>query len=243
MCIANEFHATTSTQRLPDHYTMNEIGQPYYTQDIYHHQHQHQHQHQHHQLRRQPSDLSLSTNPDIKNEPTTPMPTAHCFTDIDTSLIDRYFDYVHPYMPMLQKSTFNQHVMNSNNPPPMLLLYAMCAVAARWSSSSSPYYSTHSNEPPGFSYYQRAFVLIDEASVAPHITTIQALVLLTKYQEHYKRAGYFYRPGYYLALAVNMCHDMKLSTLAPPNGSVDTYDYETKKRTFWTVFLYDLWTR
>jgi hypothetical protein len=230
---------------------MNEIGQPYYTHDIYQHQihspyhsapQQQQQQQRHMSLRRQPSDLSLSNNSNsgIKSEPTTPVPSNHCLANIDSSLIDKYFEHVHPYTPMIDVPTFTQQLMNPNNPPPMLLLYAMCAVAARWSSP----HVTHSNEPAGFSYYQRAFVLIDETGVTPRISTIQALVLLTKYQEHYKRAGYFYRPGYYLALAVDMCYSLKLPTLVSGGGSPgDTLDYETKKRTFWMTFLYDLWTR
>ncbi|CAO3589180.1 unnamed protein product [Absidia cylindrospora] len=252
----NEFHPTPNSiqqqqqqQQLPDQYSMNEIGQPYYTHDIYRHQiHSSyqsppppQQQQRHMDLRRQPSDLSLSTNNDIKSEPTTPVPTNHCLANIDTSLIDKYFEHVHPYTPMIDMSTFTQQLMHPNNPPPMLLLYAMCAVAARWSSS----YATHSNEPAGFSYYQRAFVLIDETGVTPRISTIQALVLLTKYQEHYKRGGYFYRPGYYLTLAVDMCYSLKLPTLVSGAGTgaaADTPDYETKKRTFWMTFLYDLWT-
>ncbi|CAO3592084.1 unnamed protein product [Absidia cylindrospora] len=235
----NEYHSS-SIQQLPDQYSINEIGQPYYT----HHIHQ---QLPHH---RQPLyDASLSSSNDVKaeaTEPISPVPSApHLLADIDSSLIDLYFEHVHPYTPMIQKSAFNLQIKAIANgtarPSFVLLVYAMCAVASRWSSSSS---STQPNEPPGFSYYQRAFAFFDEASASPCITTIQALVLLTKYQEQYKRAGYFYRPGYYLTIAIDMCFSLKLPSLVTLDGDVsgmEPNNYETRKRTFWMTFLYDLW--
>ncbi|ORZ20517.1 fungal-specific transcription factor domain-domain-containing protein [Absidia repens] len=242
----NEYHQS-SIHQIPGQYSINEIGQKYYT----HHMHQHLTPSLPHY--RQPQslyDAPLSASNDVKTEPIepiSPIPSApHLLTDIDSSLIDLYFEHVHPYTPMIRKSAFKLQIKAVENSSPrpsfQLLVYAMCAIAARWSPSSSS--SPQPNEPSGFSYYQRASAFFDEASASPCITTIQALILLTKYQEQYKHAGYFYRPGYYLTIAIDMCFSLKLPSLVASDGDmsgVESNNYETRKRTFWMTFLYDLW--
>ncbi|KAI9315895.1 fungal-specific transcription factor domain-containing protein [Dichotomocladium elegans] len=162
--------------------------------------------------------------------------------DVPPSLIKIYFASVHRYVPMIHKPLFYKQFESKTNPPSPLLLYAMCAVAARWapeygSSNTSP--TANSAIPPGFSFYQRAFAKIEEYSDAPRTSTIQALVLLAKYQDYYKRLGYFRRPGLYLSKAIKMCNDMGLSKL-DSTAPHDPQEHEAKKRTFWTVFVYDL---
>ncbi|KAI8875547.1 hypothetical protein K501DRAFT_233519 [Backusella circina FSU 941] len=156
-------------------------------------------------------------------------------------LTDIYFDHVHKYVPMIHKPSFLKQMHSATNPPSRLLLYAMCAVASRW----SPDYLNHNHQSanaypnqgglPGYTYYQRALDLLDEFTDSPRITTIQALVLLVKYQEYFQRPGYHHRSYLYLGIAVKMCDDLGLSQIEG-----DAYETETKRRTFWVTFMYDL---
>ncbi|KAI9248574.1 fungal-specific transcription factor domain-containing protein, partial [Phascolomyces articulosus] len=166
--------------------------------------------------------------------------------DVPQQLIKTYFDHVHKYVPMIHNPYFYKQLSNKAGvttdalpPPSPLLLYAMCAVASRWTGD---YTGASSGQiAPGFSFYQRAFAKIDEYSDAPRVSTIQALVLLTKYQEYYRRLGFFHRPGLYLGMAVRMCNDLGLPKLESTAGpDEDPQEHEEKKRTFWMVFIYDL---
>lgn len=148
-------------------------------------------------------------------------------------LTEIYFDHVHKYVPMIHKPSFLKQMHSSTNPPSRLLLYAMCAVASRW----SPDHIAIANImiPPGYTYYQRALDLLDDFIDSPRIATVQALILLVKYQEYYQRSGYFHRSYTYLRMACQMCCDLGLNQL---DG--DSYDIEAKRRTFWVTFMYDL---
>ncbi|KAG0190913.1 hypothetical protein DFQ28_001351 [Apophysomyces sp. BC1034] len=159
--------------------------------------------------------------------------TLYGLGDVPLSLIETYFAHVHNYAPMVHKPTFWKQIRSQIGAPSKLLLFAMCAVASRWIENNS------TNVPPGFSFYQRAFALIDEYSDAPRVSTIQALVLLTKYQEYYRRLGFFCRPGLYLSIAVRMCHDLGLPQLNSTSVSGSS-ELESMKRTFWMTFVYDL---
>ncbi|KAI7863268.1 fungal-specific transcription factor domain-containing protein [Spinellus fusiger] len=158
--------------------------------------------------------------------------------DIPLALVEVYFDHVHTYAPMIHKPYFYKKLVSKTDCPSKLLLYAMCAVASRWAPAQTHQQSP--GAPPGFFFYQRAFALIDEHSDAPRVSTVQALVLLTKYQEHYRRAGFFCRPGLFLSMATKMANDLGLSKVDSLQG--DPHEVETKKRTFWVAFMYDLMT-
>lgn len=149
-------------------------------------------------------------------------------------LTEVYFDHVHKYVPMIHKPTFLKQMHNPTNPPSRFLLYTMCAVATRW--APEPLLSSFNKTiPPGYTYYQRALEIMDDFIDVPRISTVQALLLIVKYQECYQRSGYFHRSHFYLSMAVRMCQDLGLSQL-----DCDAHDAETKRRTFWITFMYDL---
>jgi hypothetical protein len=149
-------------------------------------------------------------------------------------LTEIYFDHVHKYVPMIHKPTFLKQMNSVTNPPSRFLLYAMCAVASRWSPDHIASANNHTI-PPGYTYYQRALELIDDFIDAPRLATVQALILLVKYQEYFQRPGYFHRSHMYLGMAVRMSMDLGLTQLEG-----DSYEIETKRRTFWVAFIYDL---
>ncbi|KAI7894704.1 fungal-specific transcription factor domain-containing protein [Mucor mucedo] len=150
-------------------------------------------------------------------------------------LTEVYFDHVHKYVPMIHKPSFLKQMHSLTHPPSRFLLYAMCAVATRWSPD---HIITMNNKsmPAGYAYYQRAFDLLDDFTDSPRISTVQALILLVKYQEYFQRQGFFHRSYFYLGMAVQMAIDLGL----PQQIECEGHDAETRKRTFWVTFMYDL---
>lgn len=150
-------------------------------------------------------------------------------------LTDVYFDHVHKYVPMIHKPTFLKQMHNSSDPPSRLLLYAMCAVASKWSPDHIAA-TTNDEIPPGYTYYRKALDLLDDFVDSPRISTIQALILIVKYQEYIQRTGYHHRSYFYLGMAAQMCFDLGLTQLEGDSS----IEIEIKKRTFWVTFTYDL---
>ncbi|KAG2224228.1 hypothetical protein INT45_000257, partial [Circinella minor] len=156
-------------------------------------------------------------------------------TNIQNELIDLYFTHVHPYLPILHKATFYKQLQTS---PCVLLLNAIYAVAARWHQPTRE--SSNDGHPIGWRYYQAAFSLIDIYTDTPRLSTIQALLLLVKYQEHVRRSGFFWRTRQYFQIIVRMARDLGISRTVPSNFYVDPIMAEQRKRTFWAVYAYDV---
>ena len=268
--IENESSTTTmasysSSSNITDQFGINEIGQAMYVNDVperidrianlYGETTQFINHHKDLPIMGQCAagrDNTMET--DIKQESSTTLLPP----EVSQSLIETYFAHVHKFVPMIHNPMFYKHIGTATDnidPPSPLLLFAMCAVASRWTNecnnnNSSNISSLSSSPPPsssnvpGFGYYQRAFAKVEEYSDAPRLSTIQGLVLLTKYQEYYKRLGFFRRPGLYLGIAAKMCNDLGLPQMeSTPRPGQDPQEHEAKKRTFWTVFMYDLMMR
>ncbi|KAI8576634.1 hypothetical protein K450DRAFT_255980 [Umbelopsis ramanniana AG] len=160
-------------------------------------------------------------------------PMLSSFAVIPPELIDTYFDAVHPHFPLLHKSSFYARLNDRNATHSLILLNAMCAVAAIW---HRPPLATPG--APGIQFYQRAFYLIDDYADTPRISTIQALLLLIKYQEYHRRPGFFCRPSLYMQMVVQMWND--LGPIYPPKYTTDVIELEVGKRTFWMAYVYDM---
>ncbi|KAK4509145.1 uncharacterized protein ATC70_007495 [Mucor velutinosus] len=231
-----------------DRFTINEIGQAVYVNDLKERTDriptlQQQQQHYHHQQQQQEhSNDTLSEIASLSDQSVTatsvelPVPdhlSSRAILKELQPLTEIYFEHVHKYVPMIHKPSFLKQMHSTTNSPSRLLVYAMCAVASRWSPDIIA--STNATIPPGYTFYQKALDLLDEFIDSPRISTVQALVLLVKYQEYHQRPGYFYRSYTYLRMASQMCNDLGLGQLEG-----DSYDIEAKRRTFWATFMYDL---
>ncbi|RCH95336.1 Protein sds23 [Rhizopus stolonifer] len=234
-----------------DRFTINEIGQAVYVNDL------------HTRADKIPNKNNIRANinnydtqPDISSVCDSPLSSAAAsfssnFFPVETSikdhlgadkktlaeaepLIEKYFEHVHKYIPMIHKPSFLKQMQSTTNPPSRLLLFTMCAVASRWSLEHGGY-NVDKLIPPGYTYYQKALGLLDDFFDIPRVSTIQALVLLVKYQEYFQRVGYFHRSHAYLGIAARMCLDLGLSDVDGEN-----IEAEIGKRTFWATFIYDL---
>ncbi|KAI9277592.1 fungal-specific transcription factor domain-containing protein [Sporodiniella umbellata] len=151
---------------------------------------------------------------------------------IQAHLLVFYFDYIDPLLPILHQASFYQQLDKVSS----LLLNAIYCVASRWDMKMPA-----GDEPRGWRYYQRALVLLEDQK-ASQLSTVQAVLLLLKYNEHVRRPGFLWRTRYYFQMAVRMCKDIGLEHNVPvANVSPDeAVELEKRKRTFWAVYCYDV---
>ncbi|KAI9250941.1 fungal-specific transcription factor domain-containing protein [Phascolomyces articulosus] len=168
-----------------------------------------------------------------------PQPKLHpqtvASTSIQHDLIQLYFMHIHPYLPILHKATFFHQLQTA---PCTLLLNAIYAVSARWHTPTREL--SNDGHPIGWRYYQAAFSLIDIYTDIPRLSTIQALLLLVKYQEHVRRPGFFWRTRQYFQIIVRMAKDLGIAKAIPSNFHVELIMEEQRRRTFWAVYAYDV---
>ncbi|KAG2231954.1 hypothetical protein INT48_005669 [Thamnidium elegans] len=162
-------------------------------------------------------------------------------SDISTSpepirenLIHIYFQFVDPVIPILHKSSFF-HQLRNGQPISKLLLNAIYCVSSRWDVS----FPTISEEPRGWAFYQNAVSLLDQQKDVK-LSTVQALFLLLKYNEHVRRPGFIWRTRYYFQMIVRMCKDLGLPREIICTSSNMFIEIEKRKRTFWAVYCYDV---
>ncbi|KAG0191551.1 hypothetical protein DFQ28_011593 [Apophysomyces sp. BC1034] len=152
---------------------------------------------------------------------------------IQMDLIQAYFNHIHPYLPILHCPKFHEQLRQKPCP---LLLNALYAVASRWHPSQA----ISSENPPGWRYYDAAMGLLDIYTDAPRLSTVQALLLLVKYNEHTRRPGFFWRTRFYFQIIVRMSKDLGLPREIPQGSQVNLADIEERKRVFWAVYAYDI---
>ncbi|OBZ87785.1 hypothetical protein A0J61_04161 [Choanephora cucurbitarum] len=135
-------------------------------------------------------------------------------------LLKIYFEFIDPVFPLFHTPSFQ----TQNK----LLLYAIYAVSSRWDM-------VETHEPRGWTYYQQAVHLLDRQEPV-ELATVQAVLLLLKYNEHVRRPGYMWRTRYYFSMALRMCQDLGLSR----DLNLAFIEKESRKRVFWAIYCYDL---
>ncbi|CCG81925.1 putative C6 finger domain protein [Taphrina deformans PYCC 5710] len=141
--------------------------------------------------------------------------------DLAASLISLYFENVHPYLPVVNKTVFYQDWLSSKrrSMSPYLLL-SLFACAARYSSDIRV--RLHSNDPSsaGDLWYTLAAKYKDEFMDAPRISTLQAEVINLKALETRPRIrGYSYRCWFLLSSILRMGKDMGLHKMTTQHAN------------------------
>ncbi|GAB7364158.1 hypothetical protein MBLNU230_g4709t1 [Neophaeotheca triangularis] len=112
-----------------------------------------------------------------------------------------FFEFVHPYMPVLSRADFfHQWQFNRSNIPP-LLLEAVFACTSRYVDDS---YTTRR-------WLALAAKHEESFKDVPRISTIQAMILLIKAREFAPVQGYFYRSWMAVKYMVTMAFDLGLN--------------------------------
>lgn len=98
-------------------------------------------------------------------------------------LVDAYFKWVAPIVPIINRSRFMRHYRDPKNPPSLLLLQAILLAGSRVCTNPQLMDANGSTTPAAMTFYKRAKALYDANYEDDRVTIVQALVLLGWYWE------------------------------------------------------------
>lgn len=98
-------------------------------------------------------------------------------------LIDAYFRWVAPVVPVINRSRFMRSYRDKKNPPSLLLLQAILLAGSRVCTNPQLMDSSGSTAPAANTFFKRAKALYDANYEDDRITIVQALILMGWYWE------------------------------------------------------------
>ncbi|KAJ5580000.1 uncharacterized protein N7459_005985 [Penicillium hispanicum] len=151
-------------------------------------------------------------------------------------LVDAYFKWVAPVVPIVNRSRFMRHYRDPKNPPSLLLLQAILLAGSRVCTNPQLMDANGSTTPAAMTFYKRAKALYDANYEDDRVTIVQALVLLGWYWEGpedvTKNVFYWTRVAMVVAQGSGMHRSVETSQLSKP-------DKRLWKRIWWTLFTRD----
>ncbi|CAJ0768782.1 6939_t:CDS:2 [Entrophospora sp. SA101] len=178
----------------------------------------------------EPPLLSCHQIPDLSNDDNN-------FSDLVSHLVDLYFNHVHPYLPIIHKANFLRRLHDKTNPISPLLLYAVFAMGSRFSDDVRVRLDPMKPETAGFSYFNQ---LLDDFLDAPRLSTIQAQLLMMKFQENTQKPGFFFRSWLSFGSIIRMAEELGLNKNYDEwNLRLSAEDAIVRKRVWQACFLFD----
>ncbi|CAD6446059.1 b7eca0d6-6621-40b2-bb1f-88aa882c7961 [Sclerotinia trifoliorum] len=156
--------------------------------------------------------------------------------DLCEELIEAYFKWVAPVIPVINKSWFMQRWHDLDNPPPLLLMQAVLLAGSRVCTTSMLLDANDSPIPAATIFYKRAKALYDADYEEDRVVIVQALIHLGWYWEEpgVVTKNVFYWNG--LATTIAQGFGMHRS----PSGSrLSPADKRLWKRIWWTLYIRD----
>lgn len=151
-------------------------------------------------------------------------------------LVEAFFRWVAPVVPVINKSRFMRQYRDPKNPPSLLLLQAMLLAGSRVCTNPQLMDSSGSTTPAAMTFYKRAKALYDANYEDDRVTIVQALTLMGWYWEGpedvTKNVFYWSR----VAVAVAQGSGMHRSV---ENSQLSRADKRLWKRIWWTLFSRD----
>lgn len=98
-------------------------------------------------------------------------------------LVDSFFQWVAPVVPVINRSRFMRRYKDNKNPPSLLLLQAILLAGSRVCSNPQLMDANGSTTPAAMTFYKRAKALYDANYEDDRITIVQALILMGWYWE------------------------------------------------------------
>jgi len=98
-------------------------------------------------------------------------------------LVESFFRWVFPVVPVINRSRFMARYRDSKNPPSLLLLQAMLLAGSRVCTNPQLMDANGSTTPAAMTFYKRAKALYDANYEDDRVTIVQALVLMGWYWE------------------------------------------------------------
>jgi Fungal specific transcription factor domain len=98
-------------------------------------------------------------------------------------LVESYFRWVAPVVPVINRSRFMKRYRDPKNPPSLLLLQAILLAGSRVCTNPQLMDASGSTTPAAMTFYKRAKALYDANYEDDRITIVQALILMGWYWE------------------------------------------------------------
>jgi len=151
-------------------------------------------------------------------------------------LIDSYFKWVHPIVPVINRTKFMRQYKDTKNPPSLLLLQAVLLAGSRVCTNPQLMDSNGSVTPAALTFYKRAKALYDANYEDDRVTIVQSLLLMGWYWEGpedvTKNVFYWSRVATIVAQGSGMHRSVEGSQLTKS-------DKRLWKRIWWTLFTRD----
>ena len=98
-------------------------------------------------------------------------------------LVESYFRWVAPVVPVINRSRFMRRYKDTKNPPSVLLLQAIFLAGSRVCTNPRLMDANGSTTPAAMTFYKRAKALFDANYEDDRITIVQSLILMGWYWE------------------------------------------------------------
>lgn len=98
-------------------------------------------------------------------------------------LVEAFFTWVAPVVPVINRSRFMRRYRDSKNPPSLLLLQAILLAGSRVCKNPQLMDSNGSTTPAAMTFYKRAKALFDANYEDDRVTIVQAAILMGWYWE------------------------------------------------------------
>jgi len=151
-------------------------------------------------------------------------------------LVDAYFQWIAPVVPVINRTKFMRQYRDSKNPPSLLLLQAILLAGSRVCTNPQLMDANGSTTPAAMTFYKRAKALYDANYEDDRVTIVQALILMGWYWEGpedvTKNVFYWSRVAVIVAQGSGMHRSVEGSQLSRA-------DKRLWKRIWWTLFTRD----
>ncbi|KAK8159679.1 fungal-specific transcription factor domain-containing protein [Phyllosticta citrichinensis] len=151
-------------------------------------------------------------------------------------LVEAFFKWVAPVVPVINRSRFMRQYRDPRNPPSLLLLQAILLAGSRVCNNPQLMDSSGSTTPAAMTFYKRAKALFDANYEDDRVTIVQALILMGWYWEGpedvTKNVFYWSRVAIVVAQGSGMHRSVEGSQL-------NRADKRLWKRIWWTLFSRD----
>lgn len=138
-------------------------------------------------------------------------------------LVDAYFKWVAPVVPIINKSRFMRHYRDPKNPPSLLLLQAILLAGSRVCTNPQLMDANGSTTPAAMTFYKRAKALYDANYEDDRVTIVQALVLLGWYWEGPEGEIYPYVFNVFSVLTASRCDQKRVLLDAGGDGGCSRF--------------------
>ncbi|KAK7752066.1 Transcriptional activator of fatty acid utilization [Diatrype stigma] len=151
-------------------------------------------------------------------------------------LIEAYFTWVHPIVPVINRTRFMKQYRDSKNPPSLLLLQSVLLAGSRVCTNPQLMDANGSTTPAALTFYKRAKALYDANYEDDRVTIVQSLILMGWFWEGpedvTKNVFYWTRVAVNIAQGIGMHRSVEGSQLSKA-------DKRLWKRVWWTIFTRD----